>query len=199
MSETREQMAARLEHVSELPMFVPEAVAALRAGAQALREPALPLAPTPPETKTLRDYRPQHADDCAGYQCAECGAHRSDSFAHGFGKPCDDFTPHSCSCGLADLLSSPAPGAVETPEGWQPIETAPKMRTVLMFAVTNIGDDGRVNNWKMATGHLTEGRAARDNETDVSWDGHQLKVYDHQPTHWMPLPAPPALRSGGSR
>ena len=38
MSETKEQMAARLEHVSELPMFVPEAVAALRAGAQALRE-----------------------------------------------------------------------------------------------------------------------------------------------------------------
>lgn len=81
--------------------------------------------------------------------------------------------------------------ALRAPQGWQPIESAPKMRTVLMFAVTDIGDDGRVNNWKMATGHLTEGRAGRNNETDVQWDGHQLKVYDHQPTHWQPLPLPP--------
>lgn len=40
---------------------------------------------------------------------------------------------------------------------WQPIETCPKMRTVLMFAVSDIADDGTVRNWKMATGAWHEG------------------------------------------
>jgi hypothetical protein len=78
---------------------------------------------------------------------------------------------------------------------WQPIETAPKMRTVLLCAVTDVAEDGRILNWKMATGSWQEGycnaRSRASHFTPWKWDGFQLKTYDHQPTHWMPLPAPP--------
>lgn len=71
---------------------------------------------------------------------------------------------------------------------WQTIETAPRMQTILMFAVTDIADDGEARNWKMATGFWhSSNRAWR-------WDGRGVRSYDIQPTHWMPLPAPPAER-----
>jgi hypothetical protein len=78
---------------------------------------------------------------------------------------------------------------------WEPIETAPKMRTILLFAVTDRAADGTVRNWRMATGSWLEGyedeRSVAQGYTPWFWGGHQLKVYDHQPTHWMPLPSPP--------
>lgn len=80
-------------------------------------------------------------------------------------------------------------------QDWQPIETVPKMRTVLLFAVTDVSDDGTVRNWKMATGWwLTshEGERYRmAGYTPWMWDGHQVKVYEPVPTHWMLLPEPP--------
>lgn len=69
-------------------------------------------------------------------------------------------------------------------EEWQPIATAPKMKTLLLFAVTDVAEDGRVRNWKMETGFFSTGH-------DTWLWPHPLKVYDHLPTHWMPLPAPP--------
>lgn len=79
---------------------------------------------------------------------------------------------------------------------WQPIETAPKGRTLLLFAVTEVADNGSVLNWKMATGSWREGYTDNESKkcgyTPWRWDGHQLKNYEHQPTHWMPLPEPPA-------
>jgi hypothetical protein len=71
-------------------------------------------------------------------------------------------------------------------QGWQPIATAPKGKILLMFAVTDRREDGRVANWKMATGYLSYMTG------DLTWDGARIdKPYDHRPTHWMPLPAPP--------
>lgn len=78
---------------------------------------------------------------------------------------------------------------------WQPIATAPKMQTILLFAVTDTAPDGRVLNWKMATGSWHEGyedeRSKARGLTPWQWDGHQLRVYELHPTHWMPLPDPP--------
>lgn len=73
--------------------------------------------------------------------------------------------------------------------GWQPIETAPQMRTILLFAVTERLADGlSVLNWKIATGFICRGE---DGELGCEWEGRELKSYDHKPTHWMPLPDPP--------
>ena len=73
---------------------------------------------------------------------------------------------------------------------WQPIETAPSGKILLLFAVTDIRDDGVVKNWKMATGsrHYRHGDEPFGPWT---WNGIELRVYDIQPTHWQPLPAPP--------
>jgi len=92
-----------------------------------------------------------------------------------------------------DTLSTPpTPAAGET---WQPIATAPKMRTILLFAVTDVDEHGRVLNWKKATGFWHTGyddaRSKATGYTPWNWEGHQLKLHDHQPTHWMPLPASP--------
>jgi hypothetical protein len=86
-------------------------------------------------------------------------------------------------------------------ERWQPIESAPKMRTILLFAVTDIKDDGTAGNWKMATGSWHEGyedeRSKARGYTPWHWGDRQLKAYEVQPTHWMPLPAPPRDGTGG--
>lgn len=75
---------------------------------------------------------------------------------------------------------------------WQPIETAPKMKTILLFAVTDIGEDGSVRNWKMATGSYHIGYEGDEKRSPWCWDGRQLAHYEILPTHWMPLPLPPA-------
>ncbi len=81
---------------------------------------------------------------------------------------------------------------------WQPIETAPKMRTILLFAVTDVAEDGTVRNWKMATGSWHTGyedeRSRAVGYSPWTWDGHQVRSYEVHPTHWMPLPAPPVRR-----
>jgi hypothetical protein len=81
---------------------------------------------------------------------------------------------------------------------WQPIETAPQMRTLLLFAVSDIADDGTVRNWKMATGSYHTGYEDDLGASPWYWDGHQLRVYELHPTHWMPLPDPPAALSTGT-
>ena len=69
--------------------------------------------------------------------------------------------------------------------GWQPIKTAPKMRTILLFAVTDIDEVSRVRNWHMATGFW------HSHEKTWVWEGDFLRPYDVQPTHWAPLLPPP--------
>ena len=68
---------------------------------------------------------------------------------------------------------------------WYLIESAPKMKTVLLFANTDIDGDGVVKNWKMGTGYWHEGYGT------WRWEGLILKSYDVKPTHWMSLPEPP--------
>lgn len=74
---------------------------------------------------------------------------------------------------------------------WQDIKTAPRMKTVLLFAVTDITKNGRVVNWKMATGAYHDGYEGDPKYSPWNWDGRQLKSYDVKPTHWMHLPEPP--------
>jgi hypothetical protein len=78
-------------------------------------------------------------------------------------------------------------------QGWQPIETAPKMKTILLFAVTDIGEGGTVKNWKMATGFWHSGFVDHRDMSPWQWDGRQLAKYDIQPTHWRALPDAPVI------
>jgi hypothetical protein len=70
---------------------------------------------------------------------------------------------------------------------WQPIETAPKGRVILLFAVTARDTAGNVKNWKMASGSTPFA-----GEVEWTWDGYRLRTWDIPPTHWMPLPDAPA-------
>ena len=69
--------------------------------------------------------------------------------------------------------------------GWQPIATAPRDGTRLLLAVFREGD------------YVNIGVGAWEFIETSEWDG--IKVYDwaeyagstEEPSHWMPLPAPP--------
>jgi hypothetical protein len=84
-------------------------------------------------------------------------------------------------------------GHAPTAQQWQPIATAPKMKVILLFAVTDVDDDGRVRNWKMATGSWHTGWEDDQTQTAWFWDGYQVPKYATKPTHWMPLPDAPTL------
>ena len=82
----------------------------------------------------------------------------------------------------------------DTAAEWQPIETAPKHKILLLYALI----DTETGNWKMGTGHYGDNGI-------WTWDGTYLdKWYHRKPTHWMSLPkAPkfiiePTRTSGGS-
>lgn len=77
------------------------------------------------------------------------------------------------------------------PLTWHPIETAPKMRTVLLFAVTDVGEDGTPKNHHTGTGFWHQAYENHERMTPWNWGGYQLTKGDVQPTHWTPLPAPP--------
>ena len=90
-------------------------------------------------------------------------------------------------CEIVTVIDASAPAPAPERDGWRPIDSAPKMKVVLLLAVTHFGgDDNTVLNWKMATGHYSSGYDAWE------WDGRILKAYDVQPTHWQPLPLPPS-------
>jgi hypothetical protein len=69
-------------------------------------------------------------------------------------------------------------------EAWQPIETAPPMKTVVMWCDTSTPD---LANWRMDTGYKTQ-------DGCFNWNGRIIAPWDFQPTHWMPLPSPPAFK-----
>lgn len=77
---------------------------------------------------------------------------------------------------------------------WLPIESAPKMKSVLLFAVTDIGDDGSIRNWRMGTGFHHEGWEGSNEQNGYSpwcWEGRHVAPWEVQPTHWQPLPSAP--------
>jgi hypothetical protein len=86
--------------------------------------------------------------------------------------------------------------AGESNDGWMPIATAPKMKVLLLFAVSDVDGNGAVRNWKMATGSYHTGYVDDEKYSPWEWDGRQLRSYDLQPTHWRPLPLPPQPVAG---
>jgi hypothetical protein len=62
---------------------------------------------------------------------------------------------------------------------WQPIETAPKDGTKVLFWSSGTGD------WPIC------GRWVDPDGADFSWWGMDKSALGN-PTHWMPLPAPPS-------
>lgn len=73
---------------------------------------------------------------------------------------------------------------------WQPIETAPKDGTEMLIAVNGSVDIG---NWQEEKPDSTESGVVVDPGLPAGWYGYLgLCPWDKpQPTHWMPLPAPP--------
>lgn len=69
---------------------------------------------------------------------------------------------------------------------WEPIETVPRRKVVLMWGETGDLAIG-IKNWKMETGVIYES----DRGELTEWGGNVLSQWDHKPTHWMPLPEPP--------
>lgn len=85
---------------------------------------------------------------------------------------------------MTDARSGSAGGnaGAREPNVWQPIETAPKDGSqILMFAQPVSAPDGR-----FGIGCFIEWRGE-----GMLWDW----TWGFQPTHWMPLPAPPLARA----
>ncbi len=97
----------------------------------------------------------------------------------------DEYAAYALNKSCADAIHT---ALVEASPQWRGIESAPKMKTILLFAVTD-NMDGKVKNWKMATGWFSDGMQV------WNWDGHYVTGFDPKPTHWQPLPEPPALES----
>lgn len=67
---------------------------------------------------------------------------------------------------------------------WLPIETAPRDGTyVLLFEDLGFGGDSQTM-W-----------VARHGVTTNEWFTHDTEYGIYEPTHWMPLPAPPPIDS----
>ena len=62
--------------------------------------------------------------------------------------------------------------------GWQPIETAPKNKPVIGFSQIDDHNVTRILCW---------------DEDDGGWFS-QPGAYQYEPTHWRPLPVPPAIK-----
>jgi hypothetical protein len=79
--------------------------------------------------------------------------------------------------------------------GWQTMDTCPRGKNVILFAVTAI-EDGVVKNWRMDSGFIRYGDddpwlADVDGYTGIHWHGNWLKGYELMPTHWHPMPNEP--------
>jgi hypothetical protein len=77
---------------------------------------------------------------------------------------------------------------------WQPIETAPKDRLVLLYVPRN-PPEGKLHNpmtigW--ADGLYHDGTIYwLSVEKSIVWDDLGLRPIEIYPTHWMPMPEPP--------
>lgn len=73
---------------------------------------------------------------------------------------------------------------------WQPIETAPKGKAILVYDPSH--DHPRVAQWMTA---MDDGEGAWIYARKLSWQepmmGKALSFIVVDPTHWMPLPEPP--------
>lgn len=91
----------------------------------------------------------------------------------------------------------PAKPADQEPEtqGWQPIETAPKGRIVLVYYKNSLGN-GRTMRARYYLPETLESDTTESGWADEGWyeesEAYEyLMPLEHDPTHWMPLPAGP--------
>lgn len=159
---TWEQARVKLAHAlaAPPPMCEPHAEA-VEAAAAALAAP--PAAPPADLVALVREYQQAYVD-CLHHQLRR--------------NPESEAAYERLKKADAAIVAYPLPAAPpvpETPQGWQPIETAPKDRDILVFShgvhyCVSWFDDGLMRGWS---------------------DGTLLLV--PQPTVWQPLPAAPAV------
>jgi len=86
---------------------------------------------------------------------------------------------------------------------WQPIETAPKNGTHILVFCEGAGQsvawweakfDAEGGDFNEHDEYVSQYRAAWTDGTVVSFSYEELA--ELHPTHWQPLPAPPAIRGG---
>jgi hypothetical protein len=75
-------------------------------------------------------------------------------------------------------------GEVELKQGWQPMETAPDGEDVLL-CVPRYGVTHKYAFIEMAVGYNSNGKWYSDASEEPQYELNT-------PTHWMPLPEPPA-------
>ncbi len=80
---------------------------------------------------------------------------------------------------LLAILAKHAPDAAKLEAQWQPIETAPRDRTMILGI-----------NPQSSLGCVTVFYNSALSKWCSSWEASAIIA--HQPTHWMPLPAPPS-------
>lgn len=119
----------------------------------------------------------------------EACAKKVESYS-GIGVSPNDYLSEQVTAILATAIRAmPLPQAEAAkvePVAWQPIETAPKMREVLLWADTSTPD---FRNWKMASGYYHDGMNV------WIWGGEPVRDWAFPPTHWMPLPPAPKGQS----
>jgi len=76
----------------------------------------------------------------------------------------------------------------QQPEGWRPIETAPKDGTSVLVTVASTA----ANTTYGEGGYRHVMQSSFEDELWLSYDCHQLENACWKVTHWQPLPAPPA-------
>lgn len=74
---------------------------------------------------------------------------------------------------------------------WQPIETAPKDGTEILGWCPYHGSAGRGSTWVIRWNEEKHTKKPRPYFDASGWVWGVTDLRKHQPTHWMPLPAPP--------
>lgn len=100
---------------------------------------------------------------------------------------------------LQPSASVPGEGHGTGVVGWQPIETAPRDGTEIILAAVidgHVYEEPATGRWE---GHIWEPswqcNAVIEHQSDFGTNWH---TFGPQPTHWMPLPPPPATATRNS-
>ncbi|MCZ7856050.1 hypothetical protein O9X81_05440 [Agrobacterium salinitolerans] len=86
-----------------------------------------------------------------------------------------------------DVLRSALSAQVQDVAGWQPIESAPRDGTVILLVGGAYHGNPFTGYWELRQFNPTRPWVSVVNES---------RLYEHVPTHWMPLPTSPAKQEG---
>jgi hypothetical protein len=78
-----------------------------------------------------------------------------------------------------------------TGAGWQPIETAPKDRTTILIFKPGTLYNGEPAPWY----DVARWDYVDNDQSEMGWASQDGCLSCVEPTHWMPLPEPPAGRA----